>query len=192
MRKGWLALSADDDYTAGMTIYTRTGDRGETGLLGAARVPKDSPRLEVCGDLDELDALLGLARCEPMSEDVAALLERIQRRMVAVRAEVVAPATPARIDAVGPPDIGELERAIDLHDAKLEPLTTFIVPGGSRAAAVLHVARAVCRRAERRLVSLARAEPSSVSPSLLAYVNRLSDLLFVLARLSNAQAGHGD
>ncbi|MBU4271924.1 MAG: cob(I)yrinic acid a,c-diamide adenosyltransferase [Planctomycetes bacterium] len=175
-----------------MTIYTRTGDRGETGLLGAARAPKDSPRLEVCGDLDEFDALLGLARCEPMAEDVAVLLERIQRRMVAVRAEAVAPATPSRIDAVGPPDIEELERAIDLHDANLEPLTTFIVPGGSRAAAVLHVARAVCRRAERRLVSLARAEPSSVSPSLSAYVNRLSDLLFVLARSSNAQAGHGD
>ncbi len=192
MRKGWLALSADDDYTAEMTIYTRTGDRGETGLLGAARVSKDSPRLEVCGDLDELDALLGLARCEPMSEDVAALLERIQCRMVAVRAEVVAPATPSHIDAVGQPDIEELERAIDLHDAKLEPLTKFIVPGGSRTAAALHVARAVCRRAERRLVSLTRAEPSAVSPPLLAYVNRLSDLLFVLARLSNAQAGYGD
>lgn len=175
-----------------MTIYTRTGDQGETDLLGAVRVPKDSPRLEVCGDLDELDALLGLARCEPMAEDVAALLERIQRRMVAVRAEVVAPATPSRIDVVGPSDIEELERAIDHHDAKLTPLTKFIVPGGSRAAAVLHVVRAVCRRAERRLVSLARDDPSAVSPPLLAYVNRLSDLFFVLARSSNAQAGLGD
>ena len=165
-----------------MTIYTRTGDRGETSLSGAVRAPKDSPRLEVCGDMDELDALLGLARCEPMSKDVVALLERIQRRMVAIRAEVIASATPSHIDAVGPPDIEELERAIDLHDGKLEPLTKFIVPGGSRAAAVLHVARTVCRRAERRLVSLARAEPSAVSPSLLAYANRLSDLLFVLAR----------
>jgi len=171
-----------------MAIYTRTGDQGQTDLLGGTRAPKDSPRLEVCGDLDELDALLGLARCEPLPEGATEVLDRIQRRMVAIRAELVSPLQ-ARADPLGPADVERLERAIDRHDAKLEPLRTFIVPGGSRSAAVLHVARAVCRRAERRLVSLSRAEPSAVSPPLLAYVNRLSDLLFVLARSSNAQAG---
>ena len=173
-----------------MTIYTRTGDRGETDLLGGPRVPKDSARLEACGELDELDALLGLARCEPLPEDVAALLERIQQRMVPIRAELIGASSAPGDEAVGPAEIEQLERAIDRHDEGLKPLTTFIVLGGSRAAAVLHVARAVCRRAERRLVSLARAEPSLVSPPLLAYLNRLSDLLFVLARASNALSGH--
>ncbi|MBN1395097.1 MAG: cob(I)yrinic acid a,c-diamide adenosyltransferase [Pirellulales bacterium] len=174
-----------------MKIYTRNGDNGETDLPGGGRAAKDAPRLEVCGELDELDCLLGLARCEPMAENVAALLESIQRRMTAVRAEVVFPSVPPGIKPIGASDIEDLERAIDRHDAELEPLREFLVPGGGgRAAAVLHVARAVCRRAERRLVSLARAEPSAVSPSLSAYVNRLSDLLFVLARSENGRAGN--
>lgn len=172
-----------------MNIYTRTGDNGETDLLSGPRVPKDTARLEACGDLDELDALLGAVRCEQLPEGVAVLLEEIQQRMVPFRAELIASSSAKRGEAVGPAEIERLEREIDRLNGSLEPLTTFIVPGGSRAAAALHVARAVCRRAERRLVALARAEPSCVSPSLLAYINRLSDLLFVLARYTNAKAG---
>ena len=193
-----------------MTIYTRTGDQGETDLLHGGRVPKDAARLEVCGAFDELDAWLGLARCEPLPEGAAALLERIQCRMVDLRAALATvsperghPARqlrPGRPRSTAPPvasaitshDVEALEQAIDRYDAPLPPLETFILPAGSRAAATLQVARAVCRRGERRLVSLARAEPAAVAPALLAYVNRLSDLLFVLARSANAQAGIAD
>ena len=174
-----------------MTIYTRTGDQGETDLLEGGRVHKDAVRLEVCGAMDELDAWLGLVRCEPLPQGAAVLLERIQRRMVDLRAGLVAvPVVFAAAIVSG--DVEAIEQAIDRYDAQLEPLGTFILPAGSRAAATLHVARAVCRRAERRLVSLARAEPAAVSPVLLAYINRLSDLLFVLARSANAQAGIAD
>jgi|WetSurMetagenome_2_1015567.scaffolds.fasta_scaffold723695_1 cob(I)alamin adenosyltransferase len=171
-----------------MTIYTRTGDQGETDLLRGGRVPKDAARLRVCGDLDELDAWLGVVRCEPLPEGVAALLEAIQRRMVDLRAQLVTVPPAQSTVAVTSQDVEILEQAVDRYDAKLEPLATFIVPGGSRAAATLHVARAVCRRAERELVSLARSEPEAVARPVLAYVNRLSDLLFVLARLANARA----
>jgi len=204
-----------------MTVYTRTGDDGKTDLLGGARVPKDAARLEVCGPLDELNCWLGLAQCEPLSADVASLLERIQRRLFDVCTELVtigdcpnfrvsengtvpfsagtvplvqeSKQTPDAVSragsAIGSSDVQSLEQAIDRCEAKLDPLDTFILPAGSRAAAVLHLARAVCRRAERRLVSLARGEPEAVSADLLAYVNRLSDLLFVLARTAN---GHAD
>jgi cob(I)alamin adenosyltransferase len=175
-----------------MAIYTRTGDRGETDLLGGPRVPKDAARLEVCGDLDELDAWLGLARCEPLPAGAAALLEQIGRRMVDVRAEL-ATVPPAQFAAaVAPRDVEAIEQAIDRYQAKLAPLEAFILPGGCRAAAILHLARAVCRRAERRLVSLGRVEPQAVRPPLAAYLNRLGDLLFVLARAANAQAGVAD
>ncbi len=176
-----------------MSIYTRKGDRGETTLFGGRRAPKDLPRLEVCGDLDELDSLLGLARCESLPEDVAELLEDLQRRMTAVRLGLfdsnTASSESGKSDRLDASDVEGLERAIDRYDAVLPPLRKFIIPGGCRAAAVLHVARTVCRRAERRLVSLARAEPQSIPPPLLAYLNRLGDLLFVLARSANARAG---
>jgi len=175
-----------------MTIYTRTGDQGETDLLRGGRVPKDAARLEVCGAFDELDAWLGLVRCEPLPEDAAALLERIQCRMVDLRAALATVSSAQSTAVITSKDVEALERAIDRYDATLAPLETFILPAGSRAAATLQVARAVCRRAERRLVSLARAEPGAVAPALLAYVNRLSDLLFVLARSANAQAGIAD
>ena len=172
-----------------MPIYTRSGDRGETDLLGGPRVPKDAARIEACGDLDELDTWLGLARCESLPDGVDPVLERIQRRLVGLRAEVAsvgsAPSGSAQLNA---DDVAEIERAIDRYDGHLEPLDTFILPGGSRPAAVLHVARAVCRRAERRLVPLHRSEPAAVSPASLSYVNRLSDLLYVLARAANGHA----
>jgi cob(I)alamin adenosyltransferase len=176
-----------------MSVYTRTGDDGETDLLGGARVPKDAARLEVCGPLDELNCWLGLARCEPLSAEVASLLEQIQRRLFDIGAEMATVgASRTGAAAIHPTDVERLEQAIDRHEAKLAALDAFILPMGSRAAAVLHLARAVCRRAERRLVSLARAEPKAVSADLLAYVNRLSDLLFVLARTVNGHADIGD
>jgi cob(I)alamin adenosyltransferase len=175
-----------------MKIYTRTGDQGETGLLGGGRVPKNAARIAVCGAFDELDAWLGLVRCEPLPEGAAALLERIQRRMVDLRAQLVTVPPAQSIAEITPEDVEALEHAIDRYDSKLEPVNKFILPGGSRAAAMLHVARAVCRRAERELVSLARAEPPSVAPPFFAYINRLSDLLFVLARAANAQADIAD
>ncbi|MCE5266950.1 MAG: cob(I)yrinic acid a,c-diamide adenosyltransferase [Planctomycetaceae bacterium] len=173
-----------------MTIYTRTGDRGETDLLDGPRVPKDTVRLEACGDLDELDAWLGLARCEKLPDGAAAILERIQRRLVDLRAELVSAKSEAGEAQCS--EVAALEQAIDCYEANLAPLEEFILPGGSRAAATLHVARAVCRRAERRLVTLTRTEPAAVSSRCLAYINRLSDLLFVLARAANGHAGIAD
>jgi cob(I)alamin adenosyltransferase len=173
-----------------MSVYTRTGDSGETDLFGNGRVPKDAVRLEVCGPLDELNCWLGLARCEPLSAEITALLEHIQRRLFDIGAELMA-VDPSRLSfaAIALPDVQWLEQTIDRFEADLASLNTFILPTGSRGAAVLHLARAVCRRAERRLVALARAEPKAVSAPLLAYFNRLSDLLFVLARTVN---GHAD
>jgi cob(I)alamin adenosyltransferase len=172
-----------------MTIYTGTGDGGETDLLGGVRVPKDAAVLEVCGTLDELNALVGLARCESFSE-AAALLEQIQRRLFDVGAHLVGEdGNQADSAAIGPIDVAAIEQAIDRYETRLESVGTFILPAGSRAAALLHLARAVCRRAERRLVSLAKIQPQTVPPELLAYVNRLSDLLYVLARTANDRAG---
>lgn len=173
-----------------MSIYTRQGDRGETELLDAGRVWKDSPRVEACGELDELDAALGLARCETLPPTAAELLERVQRRLVELRAELMCRASNRALELDA--DTALLEQAIDRFQSCLKPLETFIVPGGSRAAAVLHLARAICRRAERRVVALMRAEPEAVAPPILAYVNRLSDLLFVLARAANEHAGIPD
>ena len=176
-----------------MTIYTRTGDQGETDLLRGIRVPKDAALLEVCGALDELNALLGLARCELLPEGTNALLERIQRRLFDLGAELVAVGSgEAGQAAIGPQDLAAMEEVIDRHEAELEPVATFILPAGCRAAAVLHLARAVCRRAERQLVALARGRPQAVAPAILSYINRLSDLLHILARSANAQAGMVD
>ncbi len=172
-----------------MSVYTRNGDHGETDLLGDGRVPKDTARLEVCGPLDELNCWLGLVRCEPLPAEVAALLEQVQRRLFSVCAELVTVAAgQTQRGAITSGDVRMLEGAIDRHEANLASLDAFILPAGSRATALLHLARAVCRRAERRLVSLARSEPEAVSPDLTAYVNRLSDLLFVMARTANGHA----
>ncbi len=176
-----------------MKIYTRTGDKGQTGLLGGPRVSKDAARLEVCGAVDELNSWLGLIRCEPLPEWIAALLEQIQHRLFDVGTELAAVTSASSAStAIGPQDVKAFEEAIDRCDEKLKPLTVFILPAGSPAAAMLHIARTVCRRAERRLVSLARIEPQAVSPDLLSYVNRLSDLLFVLARTANSEGGIAD
>jgi cob(I)alamin adenosyltransferase len=166
-----------------MKIYTRTGDSGETGLFGGRRVAKDEPRIEVCGTIDELNCVLGLVRAEQPAEPIDALLERIQHELFEIGAEVAGAESAADTGHVK-----TLEDAIDRFDAPLEPLEGFILPGGGRTAAGLHLARAVCRRAERRLVTLIRQceqdhDPNrKISPVATAYLNRLGDLLFVLAR----------
>jgi cob(I)alamin adenosyltransferase len=177
-----------------MKIYTKTGDAGQTGLYGGGRVRKDAPRIEAYGTVDELNAVLGVVRAEALPADIDALLARIQHDLFAVGAEL-ATVNPADMGTgtIGAADIAALEAAIDLYESRLTPLKQFILPGGTRSASLLHLARTVCRRAERRVVRLA-AESSheKVSGDLVIYLNRLSDLLFVLARATNAAAGQPD
>lgn len=172
-------------------IYTRTGDAGETGLLGGVRVAKDHRRIEACGALDELNAALGLVLAH-LDGSPAELLYRLQEDCFRLGAELASPESgkapaSAGSDWVSDEDVIELERAIDRWDAQLPPLRQFILPGGTPAGAAMHLARAVARRAERRVVALAAVEP--VRPTVLRYLNRLSDLLFVLARWVNHSAG---
>lgn len=174
-----------------MKIYTKTGDDGETGLFGGPRVRKDHPRIESYGTVDELNALLGLVRCGPLPRDIDELLARIQNELFDLGAELASP-EPARMGTakLGPQQVAALELAIDRYEADLPPLKQFILPGGTTTAAELHLARTVCRRAERRLTALMALE--GVSHELLVYLNRLGDLLFVLARTVNQAAGVGD
>jgi cob(I)alamin adenosyltransferase len=172
-------------------IYTKRGDGGETQLLDGSRVTKDDLRVEAYGNVDELNALLGLVDAEAPGGEASGLLEAIQRDLFALGAQLADPSariggkrSKASFDARR---VEGLEREIDAREAALPPLRTFILPGGSRAGALIHVARTVCRRAERSAVALNGVEP--VDPAILAYLNRLSDLLFVLARHTNAQAG---
>jgi cob(I)alamin adenosyltransferase len=170
-------------------IYTRTGDSGETGLLGGERVRKDDPRIETIGCVDETNAAIGLVRLELTRSGVApegvdALLARTQHTLFNLGAEL-ASRSPGRSRTASVTDahVADLETAIDHYEAGLDPLRAFILPGGASAAAQLHMARCVCRRAERRLVELAATE--SIRGELVQYVNRLSDMLFVLARVVN-------
>jgi cob(I)alamin adenosyltransferase len=178
-----------------MKIYTRTGDDGDTGLFGGGRVTKDHPRVEAYGDIDELNAAIGMARAVELMPRIDEVLAPLQRDLFAIgallatpdRAKMAEQLAKARIDDER---IAQLERAIDEGDAELEPLKAFIMPGGTPKAAALHVARTVCRRAERRVVALAR---DTELPGLVTiYLNRLSDLLFTLARVANARAGAGE
>ncbi len=174
-----------------MKIYTRTGDQGETGLFGGPRVRKDVPRIEAYGTIDELNAVLGLARAAAPPPEVDAVLLRVQHELFVLGAELATPAPGhAAVPAIAQANVAALEAEIDRFEAVLPPLKEFILPAGSPAAAHLHLARTVCRRAERRAVSLAVAEP--VSPVVLQYLNRLSDLLFVLARAANHAVGQPD
>ena len=178
-----------------MRIYTRTGDAGETGLFAGGRVPKDHPRVAAYGDVDELNAALGMAMTLAPAADDREVLETIQRDLFTIGSELATP-DPARLaQALSGPRVGEahvavLERAIDGCEAALEPLRNFILPGGTPKAAAFHLARTVCRRAERAVVRL--AHETTVSTDILKYLNRLSDLLFVLARAANARAGVRD
>jgi cob(I)alamin adenosyltransferase len=169
-------------------IYTRTGDRGETGLFGGGRVLKYEPRIEAYGAVDETNAIVGVVRALHPSQRVDQILEHIQNELFVVGAELAAPSPAgARSGRIEATHVARLEEMIDLCESQLEPLKRFILPGGAPTAAHLHHARTVCRRAERRVVALAQLE--TVSPHLIAYLNRLSDLLFVLARFENARAG---
>jgi len=170
-------------------LYTRTGDAGETSLFGGTRARKDDPRVDAYGEVDELNAWLGLARASSIDPELATALQQLQRDLFALGAQLADPADKiaARVTkaALVDDDVARLERLIDKMEEELPPLRRFILAGGAPAGAALHVARTVCRRAERRIVAL---DPP-VDPVLLRYVNRLSDLLFVLARVANHRAG---
>src|SRR6478609_1984071 len=169
-----------------MKIYTKTGDAGETGLFAGARVRKDDPRIEAYGTVDELNAAIGLARCEPLPTEVEQTLERVQSELFSVGAELATP-EPEKHDMalVGASQITLLEQAIDNLEAGLTPLKHFILPAGSRSGVLIHVARGVCRRAERRVVTLANLPGIQISGSSITYLNRLGDYLFVAARHAN-------
>ena len=167
-------------------IYTRTGDDGTTGLGDGTRVPKDSVRVEAYGTVDELNSMLGLLMCESLSDDVHGALTRIQHSLFDLGGELCIPGRSVLTET----QVTELENLLDQWNADLAPLKEFILPGGTRAAATCHLARTLCRRAERRVYTLSRSEPVPVAS--LKYLNRLSDLLFVLARALNHSAGAPD
>lgn len=177
-------------------IYTKTGDGGDTGLMGGGRVSKDHARVHAYGEVDETNAAIGVARTTAPTELEDALLTAIQRDLFTIGGRLATP-DPERLQnaqrekvAVPAERIAALERAIDAADAELPPLTHFVLPGGTAKAAAFHLARAVCRRAERAVVHLALVE--EVPSEIVVYLNRLSDLLFTLARLANHRAGAPD
>lgn len=176
-----------------MKIYTKTGDGGDTGLFAGPRVRKDHPRIEAYGTVDELNSLLGVVRAEKLPADIDQTLADIQHELFTLGAELATPEPHKHsLTLLGDQEIERLERTIDTFEAELPPLREFILPGGARAAAGLHLARTVCRRAERGVVALADAPGQNVRGEAIQYLNRLSDLLFVIARLANRRAGLED
>ncbi len=176
-----------------MKIYTRTGDDGTTGLFGGSRVGKDDARVEAYGAVDEVVACIGLARSLGAGEALDGLLERIQRDLFVLGAELACvPGKEAKLGLglVGETQIAYLEEAIDHLECQVDPLKAFILPGGTQLAATLHIARTVCRRAERRTIALQRL--SAVRPEVVMVLNRLSDALFVMGRFANHLAGVSD
>lgn len=172
-------------------IYTKTGDKGETGLFDGTRVAKDDARVAAYGDVDEANAFIGAARAFVRDKEVDALLLKIQKDLFTVGAQLADPKygkkeRPEKFQ-LDTSRVAEFERTIDRHQADLEPLKGFILPCGSPSGALLHVARTVCRRAERAIIGLSRTV--AINPDVIVYVNRLSDLLFVLARVENRKAG---
>lgn len=161
-------------------IYTRTGDDGTTGLGDGTRVPKDHPRVEAYGTVDELNSALGVALATALPGEVRDALARIQHELFDLGGELCIPGREAIVEE----QVARLEQTLDKFNASLPPLKEFVLPGGSQGAALLHLARTVCRRAERRVMRLARTDP--VNPLAIKYLNRLSDLLFVAARYVNA------
>lgn len=176
-----------------MKIYTKSGDAGETGLFGGGRVRKDSLRVEAYGEVDELNAVLGLARALNMPGDLDALLARLQEQLFTVGAVLATPPgtkASAYIPHLKPEWVTAMEQAIDTFETELAPMTHFILPGGSQAAATLHLARTVCRRAERHVITALHA--GEASAEVVVYLNRLSDLLFIMARVGNHRSGVQD
>jgi cob(I)alamin adenosyltransferase len=175
-----------------MKLYTKTGDDGTTGLFGGGRVPKASPRVAAYGTVDETNAAIGVARATQLHDAIDDVLAAVQIDLFTVGAELAC--VPGREEKlgmalIGPADIERLEQAIDAADAACPPLRSFVLPGGSPQAAALHVARTVCRRAEREVLAIDDAQPRR---EVVVYLNRLSDLLFALARQSNAVIGVPD
>jgi cob(I)alamin adenosyltransferase len=172
-----------------MKIYTKTGDAGETSLFGGKRVPKHSPRIDAYGTVDELNALLGVVRAFKPISDVDAILETLQQQLFVLGSDLATPVESSTMQAprIGNDHVQSLETTIDALETRLTPLRSFILPGGAAAGAHVHAARTVCRRAERLVDGLARSENIGSMP--LRYLNRLSDLLFVLARFMNSIDG---
>lgn len=179
-------------------IYTRTGDTGDTGLFGGRRVPKDDPRVEAFGSVDELNAVLGVARSLDPQSEIGDVLVGIQAELFALGADLATPPDEethhgrVSVERIGPERADRIEALIDRFDAELPPLNRFILPGGVPLAAALHAGRTVCRRAERRCVTLAQAERDGANSEVVRYLNRLADLLFVLARAANHRSGGQD
>ncbi|HWA57349.1 MAG TPA: cob(I)yrinic acid a,c-diamide adenosyltransferase [Gemmatimonadales bacterium] len=178
-----------------MRIYTRTGDAGETGLFGGGRVAKDHPRVQAYGEVDELNSAIGVARATQPVHFMDQLLESIQRDLFALGGHLATPDPDKVRSALEKADLaearaGEFERVMDEAEQELPPLRAFVLPAGTPKAAALHLARTICRRAERSVVRLSHDEP--VPELFLVYLNRLSDLLFTLARLANHREGAGD
>lgn len=172
-----------------MKIYTRTGDRGETSLLRGGRVRKDDPQIEAYGTVDELNSVVGVVRSLWAQSPLDLQLEQIQRDLFDLGALLAAGGTDPRFPGVSQERVGQLEQAIDRMEAELDPLSAFILPGGSVEASFLHLARTVARRAERLVVGL---EPADSYVGSVMYLNRVSDFLFVAARYANRTRGVGD
>jgi len=174
-----------------MKIYTKTGDKGDTSLYGGTRVKKDHFRIQAYGTLDELNSYLGLAVSINKTSELSRELTRIQAEIFELGAELATPADKIKKNiGITEAHVGELELAIDRMQAALEPLKTFILPGGSELAAILHIARTIARRAEREIITLSKTD--EVRDLVIQYVNRLSDYLFVVARSANRLAGVPD
>jgi cob(I)alamin adenosyltransferase len=191
MVASWLLPDCPLSDPSSPRIYTKTGDAGDTGLFDGTRVPKSDPRVDAYGEVDELSACLGLARASLGAEtDLVGLIDHIQRTLFAVGARLADPRhrISGRVDkaVLNERHVAGLEENIDAFEAEVPPLRRFILAGGSAGAAALHLARSVCRRAERRVVALG---PDAVDPVVVVYLNRLSDLLFVMARVVNVRAG---
>ena len=172
-------------------IYTRTGDKGETGLFSSVRISKDSPRVRAYGDIDELNSVLGLVRTSSKDEEIDSVLEGLQKDLFAAGADLASPTDESHdVPRISEEMVAGLEKTIDMLQERLPPLKVFILPGGGETGALLHFARSVTRRAERSIVSLSKIE--KVNENLVPYFNRLSDLLFVMARSVNHQEGQDE
>lgn len=171
-----------------MKIYTKKGDKGTTSLFGGASIGKNSLRIKAYGTVDELNSILGIVLTHPLSERGETIIKELQNQLFILGADLATlPSKKTKIDRIGQKEVKQLEDWIDELDEKLPSLTAFILPGGAPAGATLHLARTVCRRAERHTVALKLENP--VSDETIIYLNRLSDLLFVMARFENREAG---
>ncbi len=173
-----------------MKIYTKTGDAGTTGLFGGPRVAKDDPRICAYGSVDELNAVIGLARASALSDKLDLILSSVQHQLFSIGAELATPNPEEHgLKWAAGSHVQQMEQAIDELEASLKPLRNFILPGGSTQAAHLHLARTVCRRTEREIVSFSRDRSVADAAHIVVFLNRLSDLLFVMARFANHQVG---